>query len=108
MQEDTVLITGSIFDHAGERKTTQARARDHVCGMCVYLLVCACTVTKREFMRGHRWIQGGEGKKKERDREGGAWWFFCCAFSGPASPCLLLPSVESISDCIMLGRQENE
>lgn len=40
---------------------------------------------------------GFRGKK-----EGGG---FCCAFSGPAAPTYLLPSVESISDCIMLGRQ---
>ena len=95
MQEDTVLMTGSIFDHAGERKTTQARARDHVCGMCVYLLVCACTVTKQEFMRGHRWIQGGERKKRERERErerevrGGFSVGLSVVQQPPASSCLL-------------------
>lgn len=37
-----------------------------------------------------------------REKKGGGG----CAFTGPAAPAsCLLPSAESISDCIMLGRQ---
>lgn len=61
---------------------------------CVSVCVCACMATKQELMRGHRWIQGKKG--------GWRWLLFC--FQWSSSPCLL-PSVESISDCIMLGRQ---
>lgn len=46
-------------------------------------------LTKQEFKRGHRWIQG---KKKEGGGGGGGGGGgCCCAFSGPAAPasCLL-------------------
>lgn len=108
--QDTVVMTGSIFDHAGREMWQQGsnverdREKQHRGGerpcvrVCVYLrvcvCVCACMVTKQEFMRGRRWIQGKKGGR------GGL--LLCFQWSG--SPCLL-PSVESISDCIMLGRQ---
>lgn len=71
-------------------KTTQGRRENHV---CVYLLVCAKTGV-------HACTQMDSGGTKIKGEGGVA----VCAFSGPAAPALL-PSVESISDCIMLGRQ---
>lgn len=80
----------------GTERNGTAGSRDHVY-LCVFI-VCvprACRVTKQEFMRGH-------GGKREKGGGGG-----CCAFSGPAGP-YLLPSVESISDCIMLWQTGTE
>lgn len=75
--------------HGGEE------AGDHV---CVYLLVHAKTGV-------HVWTQmdsGRGGNKRMGVGGGGGGFCLCSQWSG--CPCLL-PCVESISDCIMLGRQ---